>query len=181
MQVGPDGVLTFVDSTDLTLSGPEVGTSLVEVPAQKFDLYKDLTSWSGAGGFIDLPTGQVAETFTLTGLDGATVDTVVFSEGSFTVSVGGLDAVPGYDRSELRIVVPNLLKDEQPVTLTAGEPLALGPDYMLVLDAGNRMSVRFEGRVPSMTALDGEVNIDGGEIDYIAGFFGRKRSAAYRA
>ncbi len=174
MQVGPDGVLTFVDSTDLTLSGPEVGTSLVEVPAQKFDLYKDLTSWSGAGGFIDLPAGQVAETFTLTGLDGATVDTVVFSEGSFTVSVGGLDAVPGYDRSELRIVVPNLLKDEQPVTLTAGEPLALGPDYMLVLDAGNRMSVRFEGRVPSMTALDGEVNIDGGEIDYIAGFFGRK-------
>lgn len=174
MRVGPDGVLMFVDSTELTLSGPEVGTSLIDIPVQHFDLYKTLPALPAAGGFIDLPQGVVTETFTLTGLGGATVDTVVFSGGSFTVSVGGLDGVPGFEKSELRIVVPNLLRDERPVTLTAGESLALGPDYMLVPDNGNRITVRFEGRVPQMAALEGGVEVDGGEIEYIAGFFGRK-------
>lgn len=174
MRVGPDGVLTFVDSTGLTLSGPGVGNSLIEVPVQHFDLYKILPPLPSIGGFVDLPEGQVTETFTLTVPGGAALDTVVFSEGIFVVSVAGLDGVPGYDKSQLRIVVPNLLKDEQPVTLTAGEPLALGPDYMLVPDAGNRITVRFEGRVPQMAALEGGVGVDGGDIDYIAGFFGRK-------
>lgn len=174
MRVGADGVLTFVDSTELTLSGPEVGISLVEVPVQHFELHKALPSLPAVGGFIDLPQGVVTETFTLTGLGGATVDTVVFSDGSFTVSVDGLDGVSGYDKSELRIVVSNLLKNESPVTLTAGEPLALGPEYMLVPDAGNRITVLFEGRVPQMAALTGGVDVHGGEIDYIAGFFGRK-------
>lgn len=174
MHAGPDGVLTFVDSTELTLSGPQVGVSLVEVPVQHFDLYKALPALPSAGGFVDLPEGLVTETFALTGLDGAILDTVVFSEGSFTVDVGGLDGVPGYDKSQLRIVVPNLLKDKQPVTLVPGEPLALGPEYMLVPDAGNRVSVQFNGRVPVMAALDGGVDVNGGEIAYIAGFFGRK-------
>lgn len=174
MRVGPDGVLTFVDSTELTLSGPEVGTSLVEIPVQHFDLYKTLPALPSAGGFIDLPEGLVTESFELTGLGGATVDTAVFSDGNFTVSVDGLEGVSGYGKSELRIVVPNLLKDGRPVTLTAAEPLVLGPDYMLVPDAGNRITVRFEGRVPQMAALAGGVDVNGGEINYIAGFFGRK-------
>ena len=87
MQVGPDGVLTFTDDTELTLSGPEVGASLVEIPVQHFDLYKVLPALPAEGGFIDLPQGRVTESFELTGLDGATVDTVVFSGGSFTVSL----------------------------------------------------------------------------------------------
>lgn len=174
MTVGPDGVLTFVDSTELTLSGPGVGNSLVEVPVQHFDLYKVLPPLPSTGGFVDLPDGQVTETFAMTVPGGAELDTVVFSEGSFIVSVAGLDGVPGYDKSQLRIVVPNLLKDEQPVTLVAGVPLQLGPEYMLVLDAGNRVTVQFNGRVPVMAALDGGVDVNGGELEYIAGFFGRK-------
>lgn len=174
MIVGSDGVLTFVDSTELTLSGPGVGSSLVEIPVQHFDLYKHLPALPSADGFVDLPEGQVTETFTLTVPAGAALDTVVFSEGSFVVSVAGLDGVPGYDRSQLRIVVPNLLKDKQPVTLVAGEALTLGPEYMLVPDAGNRVTVRFAGRVPDMAALEGGVDVNGGTFEYIAGFFGRK-------
>lgn len=102
MTVGPDGVLTFVDSTELTLSGPGVGNSLIEVPVQHFDLYKILPSLPSIGGFVDLPEGQVTETFTLTVPGGAAVDTVIFSEGSFVVSVAGLDGVSGYDKSQLR-------------------------------------------------------------------------------
>lgn len=174
MMVGPDGVLTFVDSTELTLSGPGVGNSLVEVPVQHFDLYKTLPTLPSIGGFVDLPDGQVVETFTLTVPGGAVLDTVVFSTGSFVVSVVGLDGVPGYDKSQLKIVVPNLLKDKQPVTLVAGEALQLGPEYMLVPDAGNRVTVQFNGRVPVMAALEGGVDVNGGELEYIAGFFGRK-------
>ena len=174
MMVGSDGVLTFVDSTELTLSGPGVGNSLIEVPVQHFDLYKILPSLPSIGGFVDLPDGQVTETFTLTVPGGALLDTVVFSDGSFVVSVAGLDGVPGYDKSQLRIVVPNLLKDEQPVTLVAGEALTLGPEYMLVPDAGNRVTVQFNGQVPVMAALDGGVDVNGGALEFIAGFFGRK-------
>ena len=68
----------------------------------------------------------------------------------------------------------HLLKDNRPVTLAAGETLSLGPDYVLVPSAGNRIVVRFEGRVPLMTALSGAVEISG-DVDYIAGFFGRKQ------
>lgn len=174
MRVDENGVLTFTDTTALTLSGPGAGVALVEVPAQHFDLYKTLPSLPSAGGFVELPEGEVTESFVLTGLDGATVDTVIFTDGSFVVTVGGLEGTAGYDKSELRIVVPNLLKDDRPVTLISGEPLTLGPDYMLVPDAGNRITVRFEGRVPQMEALDGSVEVNGGEIDLIAGFFGRK-------
>lgn len=175
MAVGEDGVLMFVDSTELALSKPGVGTSLVEVPVQNFGLYKLIpASLPVVGGFVELPEGQVTETFAMTGLNGTEVDTVVFRTGSFVVRVEGLEGVTGYDPRELRIEVPNLLRDEQPVVLTAGVPVALGPEYKLVPDAGNRIRVRFSGRVPRMAALDGEVAVYGGEIDYVAGWFGRK-------
>lgn len=174
MHVGEDGILTFIDSTDLTLSGVGVGTSLIDVPTQHFDIYKIIPTLPQVGDFTDLPQGMVTETFTLTGLDGATVDTVIFSNGSFEVNINGLDGVAGYDKSELQVVVPNLLYNKQSVTVTPGIPLQLGPEYMLVLESGNRMTVRFEGRVPTMTALEGGVDIQGGNIEYIAGFFGRK-------
>lgn len=174
MHVGEDGVLTFIDSTDLTLSGVGVGTSLIEVPTQHFDLYKTLPTLPQVSGFIDLPQGVVTETFALTGLDGTTVDTVIFSEGSFVVNINGLEGVAGYDKSELQVEVPNLIHNDQPVRLTPGVPLELGPDYMLVLGTGNQITTRFEGRVPVMTALEGGVDVNGGTIEYIAGFFGRK-------
>lgn len=175
MTVGEDGVLTFTDSTELALSKPGVGTALIEVPMQNFDLYKLIPSTLPVvGGFVDLPTGRVSETFALRGLNGAEVDTAIFSSGSFVVRVAGLEGVAGYDPRELRIEVPNLLKNERPVVLTAGVPLALGPDYMLVPEEGNRITVRFSGRVPQMVALDGAVEIDGGTVDYMAGWFGRK-------
>lgn len=175
MKVGLDGVLTFVDSTELTLSKPGVGISLIEIPAQDFTLYKALPTLPSIGGFVDLPAGQVTENFTLTVPDGAVVDTVVFRSGSFSVSVVGLEGIAGYDKAQLKIIVRNLLKDKQPVTLVAGVPLLLDASYMLVPDAGNRITVEFQGRVPAtLVALDGGVNVDGGEVDYIAGFFGRK-------
>lgn len=174
MYVGTDGVLTFVDSTGLTLSGPQVGNSLVEIPVQQFNLHKSLISLPTDGIFTELPEGSVFETITLNIPGGERIDTVIFSSGSFTVTIQGMDDVPDYDKAELRIVVPNLLRDEQPVTLTSGESLALGPDYMLVPDAGNTITVNFCGRVPRMVALDGKVDINGGELEYIAGFFNRK-------
>ena len=134
MHVGEDGILTFIDSTDLTLSGVGVGTSLIDVPTQHFDIYKIIPSLPQVGDFTDLPQGMVTETFTLTGLDGATVDTVIFSDGSFEVNINGLDGVAGYDKSELQVVVPNLLYNKQPVTVTPDIPLQLGPEYMLVLE-----------------------------------------------
>lgn len=174
MHVGENGILTFIDSTSLTLSGMGVGTSLIELPTQQFNLNKNLSSLPSVGGFIDLPQGLLTETFTLTGLDGATVDTIIFGSGSLEVNVNGLVSVSGYDKSELKVVMSNLLYNKQPVTLTPGVPLQLGPEYMLVLEPGNQMTAGFEGRVPAMAALEGGVEIKGGDVEYIAGFFGRK-------
>lgn len=174
MQVGEDGVLTFIDSTGLTLSAAGIGTSIVEVPNQYFNLNKTIPSLSQVGGFVELPQGAVTETFTMTGLNGATIDTVIFSNGSFVVNINGLEGITGYDKSELRVEVPNLLYNNHPVTLTPGVPITLGPDYMLLPTPTNQLTIQFAGRVPMMNALVGGVEVNGGDIHYIAGFFGRK-------
>ena len=114
MQVGSDGVLTFVDSSELTLSSAEVGVAPIELPDQRFEFNKDLTSYVGRAGWIDLPEGEFFESFVLEGMDdGAMVDTVIFRSGLFRVEADGLENLAGYDRSELKIVVPNLLKDNR--------------------------------------------------------------------
>ena len=61
-----------------------------------------------------------------------------------------------------------------PVVLTPGEVLNLTPDYVLVPEAGNRIRIAFEGRVPQMNTLVGTVEMRGCETEYIAGFFGRR-------
>lgn len=172
MEVGSDGVLTFVDSSTLTLSSAESEITPVALPDQQFAFSLDLASLAETGRWIELPAGQLSESFQLAGLDsGVSVDTISFRSGIFRVSVEGME---GYDPSELQVIVPNLLKNDQPVTLHAGESLMLGPDYLLVPETGNRITVTFEGRVPQMATLAGTLEMEPGEIDYLAGFFGHK-------
>lgn len=175
MVKGTDGVLTFVDSSDLTLAASEIGVAPVTFDEQLFDFDASLAAFRSGDGFVEIPSGQLTETFELSGLEAdVTLDTVIFEGGTFRVSVDGLEGVAGYDKSELRVVVPSLLRDERPVVLTPGEVLNLTPDYVLVPEAGNRIRIAFEGRVPQMNTLVGTVEMRGCETEYIAGFFGRR-------
>ena len=144
MVKGTDGVLTFVDSSDLTLAASEIGVAPVTFDEQLFDFDASLAAFRSGDGFVEIPSGQLTETFELSGLEAdVTLDTVIFDGGTFRVSVDGLEGVAGYDKSELRVVVPSLLRDERPVVLTPGEVLNLTPDYVLVPEAGNRIRIAF--------------------------------------
>lgn len=169
-----DGLLNYADTTDFHLSGDGVGADLVTVSSQEYQINRPVNYTPGANGRITLPNGAVFQSFRLSVSNNGTLRQVAFKSGTLSVFVSGLNDVPGYDPSLLRIRIPNLTRNGEEVTLRSNELIQLGPDYMFDLDANNSLTLYFEGEVPFTTQLTGFLQFYPDDIYLASGFFGRK-------
>ena len=147
---------------------------ILSIPNQQFDISVAApVTVLGPPTLITIPT--TTKNIVFTGLTTEEIKKLVLTKGLLSIQTVGTA-----DLSQLLITIPQIKKNDKPITITSGTKVILDNTYSIE-PTNNSIDIVLTGQIYSnTTSIDLDVKIDIDEIQSAEGFFGRKTTPALK-
>jgi len=146
---------------------------ILDLPNQQFTISvapAGIPNIPGLPTFIPIPQ-PITKNVQFTGLTNENITKLVLQKGMLSIQTIGTA-----DFSRLKITIPQIKKNNVPITLTSGTNIILDDTYTIE-PSNNSIDITISGEIPSnVSSIDLNILLDIDNIQSAQGFFGRKET-----